>query len=49
MSSRMEDDILNRHSVKRLSSRISADANRKEKEEARTKKLNEKMVRKRCI
>ena len=38
-----EDDILNRHSVKRLAVRITADANRREKEDARTKKLNEKM------
>jgi len=39
-----EDDILNRHAVKRLSTRISAEAARKEKEEARSKKLAEKMV-----
>lgn len=39
-----EDDILNRNSVKRLSSRLAAEAARKGKEEARSKKLAERMV-----
>lgn len=40
-----DSDIMNRLSVKRQSQRVTTDANRKEKDEARQKKLAEKMVR----
>jgi hypothetical protein len=44
MPSTHDEDVFNRHTVKKLSSRVSADAARKVKEATRIKKISERMV-----
>lgn len=40
----LDEEVFNRNSVKKHSTRISADAARKEKEATRIKKISERMV-----